>query len=59
MNKKTINQVKQDTPFLQGHWDFFHGGCPQSKDKEYMRGYSKARRKNLEMIARKEKKRRG
>ena len=50
--------VKQDTAYLQGYYDFFHGpGVEQDpKNKEYMRGFTAARLKNYEIAKRKQKK---
>lgn len=51
--------VKQDNPYLQGHYDYFHGpGVPQSTNKQYIKGFNDARMKSIKIVGRKEKSKR-
>ena len=51
--------MKQNTPYLQGHWDYFHGhkGPQEQKNREYMRGWLDAYKKGQNINARKQAKR--
>jgi len=51
--------MTQNTAYLQGHWDFFHStGSPKNTaNKEYMKGWLDAYKKNQKNIKRKQEKR--